>query len=132
MKQKASPRWCFCPKISESSFFIREILYEFTGSSTSSFRRSEGGLGRLGLEVLIRQCGTCKTSVSTSQNRHLFEKSSYNFFLLEIFNKFVRPRKFEIYLRKIYKGESFKKCSKFYKGNPLYIRSGQFIKEIPL
>ena len=31
MKQKASPRWCFCPKISEISFFIREILYKFTG-----------------------------------------------------------------------------------------------------
>ena len=98
MKQKASPRLCFCPKISEISFFIREILYKFTGSS-SSFRRSVGGLGRLGLEVLIRQCGTCKTSVSTSKNRNLFEKSPYKFFLLEIFNKFVRPRKIEIYLR---------------------------------
>ena len=46
---------------------------------------------------------TCKTSISTSRNRNLFEKYPHNFFLLEIFNNLVRPRKFVIYLRKFTK-----------------------------
>ena len=52
-----------------------------------------------------------------------FKTSRGGIFIKEILYKFFW---------KFYKGKSFINWSKFYKGNPLYIRSGQFIKEIPL